>query len=244
MWDRSYRAQERSLRSQDLETNMNWTNAFLGTGLTFAIGLSGCSAIDDLRGKDDDNDSDIKNVARIPDNARVVEEDRGSLDWTATDDGTLYLFDASDKNVLYTSQVRRGQRIGFDAKDDEVSVNGKEVKSLSMADDNTYRIYFLADRESRNDRGNDRISSGRVPDSARVVDESRGGDLQYRADDAGTVYLWNNTDNRLINTFNVERGQSISVSPRSGRAALNGRIIVDDMKLNTRDEYRLLFDRK
>lgn len=221
---------------------MNWNKTLIGAGLTFGIGLTGCSAIDDLRGKDDDNDTDIKDVSRIPDNARIVEEGRGQIDWTATGDGTIYLFDASDKNVLYTSQVRDGQRIGFDPKDDEVSVNGKEVKSLSMADENTYRIYFVGNRDLRNDRISG--SSSRVPDTARVVDESRGGDLQFRADDDGRVYLWNNTDSRLINTFNVEKGQSISVSPRSGKAALNGRVIVDDMNLSTRDEYRLLFDRK
>ncbi len=97
------------------------------------------------------------------------------------------------------------------------------------------------DRKDRVDRID---TTSRVPSSAEVVAEGSGRDLSYKADDDGRVYLYDASNNQLVNSWDVKSGQRLTVSPDNDAISLEGRAISSSTKLNSRTSYKLLFDQR
>ncbi len=103
---------------------------------------------------------------------------------------------------------------------------------------------FGSDRDK--DRGSSRVerrdSADRVPDSAKLVAEGRGNDLSHKFSDDGRAYLYDATNDRIVNSWDVEKGQRLTVSPDNKAVSLDGRAISTSTVLTTKSNYRLLFD--
>ncbi|HEX8339725.1 MAG TPA: hypothetical protein VF624_02345 [Tepidisphaeraceae bacterium] len=209
--------------------------------------------------------------SRIPSNARKVAEGRGALSYRATANGRVYLYDATDRNVLFTDDLLEGDSLTISPGDDRVAINGRSGEKVRLVSENTHRIYFDGRRtgtgvggSTRDDRDRldrdrlDRDRTGRdddlrdrdtrdvsraVPDDARVVAESRGGELSYKADDDGRAYLYDATESKLVKTYAVRRGQRLTISPANGLVAIDGKTIAQNQEFNRRSNYRLLFAR-
>jgi hypothetical protein len=105
-------------------------------------------------------------------------------------------------------------------------------------------IFSDDDDNDRRDRVDRVDTMSRVPSSAEVVAEGRGRDLSYKADDDGRVYLYDASNNQLVNSWDVKSGQRLTVSPDNNAISLEGRAISSSTKLNSRTSYRLLFDER
>ena len=88
----------------------------------------------------------------------------------------------------------------------------------------------------------DQGTSFGVPRSARPVDETHGGRLDYAVRDDGRVYLADYSARTVIWDGSVRRGDRIYVNPDKNRIELNGKKQADiDLKSNHR--FVLFFDR-
>jgi hypothetical protein len=80
-----------------------------------------------------------------------------------------------------------------------------------------------------------------VPDTAQLVAETtRGGTASYKATANGTAYLYDNSNNALVETFNLKKGQRLTVDVARGVATLDGKQVMKK-GLSQRATYRLLF---
>jgi hypothetical protein len=110
---------------------------------------------------------------------------------------------------------------------------------------------FDNDSRSDRDRYDDRYDNSRVsrdverdsgaarnlPRDARVVDEVRGGRLNYSARDSGQVYLYDATAGTLVWDGRVRDGDRVTVNPDKNRIEINGKEQADiDLKSNHRFE--------
>jgi hypothetical protein len=81
-----------------------------------------------------------------------------------------------------------------------------------------------------------------VPRSARRVDETRGGRLDFSVPDDGRAYLADDSAHTVIWDGRVRRGDRIYINPDKNRIELNGKKQADlDLKSNHR--FVLFFDR-
>ena len=81
-----------------------------------------------------------------------------------------------------------------------------------------------------------------VPHSARPVDETHGGRLDFAVPESGRVYLADDTARTVIWDGSVHRGDRVYVNPDKNRIELNGKKQAEiDLKSNHR--FVLFFDR-
>ncbi|HEY0008091.1 MAG TPA: hypothetical protein VGB55_05165, partial [Tepidisphaeraceae bacterium] len=66
-------------------------------------------------------------------------------------------------------------------------------------------------------------------------------DVSYKAAADGQLFLYDKTNSELVQTFNIEKGQRLTVSPEGDAIAVDGKTITRGKGLSKRAEYRLLF---
>ena len=80
-----------------------------------------------------------------------------------------------------------------------------------------------------------------VPSSAMLRSEGTGR-IVDTAPANGTVYVYDNSENRMIYSGTVMAGQRVTVNPKNDRIDVDDRK-VSDQTLHTGDSYRIYFDR-
>ncbi len=102
-------------------------------------------------------------------------------------------------------------------------------------------------RRDRNDRierrdptdRSDRVSG--VPDRAKTVGSGSGRDLSYKADESGTMYVYDAEAGRVVMTERMRKGERFTISPDNRAASIEGREISGGSSLRQRTQYRLLY---
>jgi len=227
-----------------------WKHIMFAAAITAGLGLGTASTAYAQR------DNRDREVPEIVDEAKVVKESSDAISFKLPEKGQVWLYDATEKKVLHSIALNEGNTYGFNTKENRIYVNEKEGPKIDLSSRNTYRIYYVTadardtressrdrDRDRDRDRGSSVAGKSNVPDTAKVVAEGRDEEMSYKARADGTAYLWDNTNNKLINTFNLRDGDRITVSPKSNAVSVNEKTIKgEDMELSRRAEYRLLFD--
>lgn len=97
------------------------------------------------------------------------------------------------------------------------------------------------DRTGTRDRSDDpRDPPVGVPRTARLVDREFD-EMTFRAPDDGTMWVVESTNDRVIYTDRVRRGDEFRLEPDRNRATLNGRTVVErDVKSGIR--HRIFFE--
>ena len=107
------------------------------------------------------------------------------------------------------------------------------------------------DRQSDRERDPDAVISrdsrrprrgmDEIPTSAKRVDEGDSARLTYSPSRAGTLYVYDADDDRLIYSGGVRADDRFAMDPADDRATVNGRTVLgSDLKPNHR--YRLYFE--
>ena len=89
----------------------------------------------------------------------------------------------------------------------------------------------------------DRRGSGldSIPRSAQRVDRGEGTDvLSFRADDDGTLYVYDRDDDRVLWSGPISRDERFMLDAENNEATINGRRILD-RDLRVRHQFRLYF---
>ena len=89
--------------------------------------------------------------ASIASGARTVKSGTGTVEYTATRDGSVYLLEADTNRLIGLAGVRAGQTVRVDAEADEFSIGGKVITNRPLGENHRYEILFRPDTE-RNDR--------------------------------------------------------------------------------------------
>jgi hypothetical protein len=103
----------------------------------------------------------------IPSSARLMEQGKGVVSFTAGRDGRVFVEDTHDLKLLLETQLFEGETLTVDPKADTLSIDGKPLpgpkRSRKLVDEHRHRIYFVGDRTVRqphSSTGGDRDISG------------------------------------------------------------------------------------
>lgn len=102
--------------------------------LFIGVGVVGCSSNPEAE--------------HVPPTARLLVQGDQQLAYTATDDGTVYVFDATDETLVYSGKVEKGQSISIDPDEDQVMLDSRVVLEKDIHAGNRHRIYFEPSDES------------------------------------------------------------------------------------------------
>jgi len=135
----------------------------LGLGLLAA----GCSAFDNDHDHDHhasrdryddryDNSRASGDVERasgtsrsLPRDARMVDEVRsGRMSYTARDSGSVSLYDATARTVVWDGHVRDGDRVTVNPDKNRIEINGKEQADIDLKSNHRFELYST-DRSRR-----------------------------------------------------------------------------------------------
>ncbi len=116
--------------------------------LSLAVGIAGCT-------------SEPK-AEQVPANARLLVEGDRMLNYSAPSDGEVYVYDSSDRKLLYSGQVQKGQSVSIDPDDDKIMIDNKLALEKDIHAGNRHRIYFVPKREGDMDRDGGRVIERRT----------------------------------------------------------------------------------
>lgn len=124
-----------------------------------ALGTAGCSSSDRddrisrdrdryddpiLSGERVERDSDASR--KLPRDANIVDEGRGSLRYNVRDRGIVYVYDVDAATVVWNDKVDDGDRVSVDPDKNKIEINGREATKIDLKSDHRFRIYFLRGR--------------------------------------------------------------------------------------------------
>jgi hypothetical protein len=80
--------------------------------------------------------------AGVPERAALAVESPGALTFVAPASGTAYLRDVPADRIVYRADLRPGQRLAFDPKADQSTLDYQPVQTEGLRRDATYQLYF------------------------------------------------------------------------------------------------------
>jgi hypothetical protein len=82
--------------------------------------------------------------ASVPRDAILVTERSAGLAFAASESGTVYITNKSSNKLIYSTEVRRGDKLIFYPEKGRIILNGTVVKEDSSFDPKqVHRLYFL-----------------------------------------------------------------------------------------------------
>lgn len=86
----------------------------------------------------------------IPLNAREIGEAKETVSYTAPDNGTIYVEDATAHKMIYSGEVKKGQMVRVDAKENQVMIDNQLATKTDLLNDHKYALYFQRSSEAEN----------------------------------------------------------------------------------------------
>ena len=84
----------------------------------------------------------------IPLSASEIGEGKESVFFNAPQDGRVYVYNATRNEMLYNGELRRGQMIKVDAKDNKILIDNQTAVEKDLVNDHRYKIFFDQDESS------------------------------------------------------------------------------------------------
>ena len=80
----------------------------------------------------------------VPADAKSIAKQSGSnpVNFTAPDDGSIYVYDRSEKKMVYSGRLKEGETVEVDPRRDKVRVDGRVVLEKQLRDLNEYQVWF------------------------------------------------------------------------------------------------------
>ena len=208
--------------------------------MMLAIGLMMIASLAVAREPRDEKDKKSDQSA-LPRGAKTVVELKEEGKFKLPAAGKIWLIDSENDDIVHSGAFGEGDVYAFNAKEDKVYRNGKELESVRLDNDRLYKIKYLSNDAKPAPKPND----GRpVPDSAKVVQEGRDKELSYETKADGMAFLYDASHDELIETFRLSAGDRVTVSPKSNAMSVNGKTVSRDIELDRKITYKLLFDVK
>src|SRR4051794_6083519 len=81
----------------------------------------------------------------VPASAKLVAQGEKDLAYRAPEQGTIYVFDKSGQNVLYSGRVQRDDLLKVDAMRDHITLNDRVVMDKQIRDHDALNVFFEPD---------------------------------------------------------------------------------------------------
>ena len=81
----------------------------------------------------------------VPASAKIVAQGEKDLAYRAPEQGTIYVFDKSGQNVLYSGRVQRDDLLKVEAMQDRITLNDRVVMDKQIRDHDAINIFFERD---------------------------------------------------------------------------------------------------
>ena len=99
------------------------------------------------RDRDVDYDLDLDRGGRqfdeVPRGAKQINPDRdGRLKYEAGRDGRVFIVDEDDGVVVFSANLRDGEKVVVDPDNDRLTINGKRVGKINLRARNRYLLFF------------------------------------------------------------------------------------------------------
>jgi hypothetical protein len=79
----------------------------------------------------------------VPATANIVSEGNGDrVSYRVNDYGRVYITDQADQRIIYSGEVRPGDPVEVNAREDRILVGGHTVFDKPLDDGHQFRIYF------------------------------------------------------------------------------------------------------
>jgi hypothetical protein len=182
---------------------------------------------------------DERDPGSIPRAAEVVARGGGRISYRAERDGTVWVVDRESRRVVVSRRVDEGAVVEVQPGDDRVLINGRKVFDNNMEGKHTHEVRFLAEGRWRDER------PARLPrelDGATRVAFGSGGDISHTAREAGTMFVYDASERRIVVSHEVARGAVTTVSPRRDTITVGGKAKPADLRGD--HEYELYFARR
>jgi len=87
----------------------------------------------------------------IPQSASLVTQGNGDLTFTAPHEGMAYVYDPGDHKLVYSGQMKKGQKLELDSRDPNspIKLDGQIVQDKVIRTSHDYKIFF-DDRSMQN----------------------------------------------------------------------------------------------
>ena len=123
-----------SLGKQSRTTSKNRrplaATAFAALLAVGGLGLTGCAGRGEMA---------------IPAGAKLVSSGKnGLVSYTAANRGNVYVFDDTDKKMIFTHEMMRGDRVSVIPNEDVIRINDRTASEQKLVDDHQYQIHFDA----------------------------------------------------------------------------------------------------
>jgi hypothetical protein len=83
----------------------------------------------------------------IPADAVMMSEGTGAVASRSSNDGTVYVYDASDDRIIYQGAVEKNQLVSLDPDKNRLVIDGKTVTEKGINGGHRHKIFF--DRSPR-----------------------------------------------------------------------------------------------
>ena len=117
---------------------------------------------------------------QVPVNAQLLVQGDQELTYTAQRNGEIFVYDSSDKKLLYSGKIDKGQTIAIDPDEDRITVDNQLVLEKDINAGNRHRIYFKEDPKSS-------LENARVIERSTEVREVRPAGERVIVTDGDTV---------------------------------------------------------
>ncbi len=222
-----------------MNTKMNKTRTAAFAALTVGgllLGSVGCDSLGFGGGKDDRGGS-VSPSGRV---GREVASGGGVESFAADADGTVRVYNTKSGKLVYTGDLRRGQRIEVTPDKDSITVDGRTVSSSNLQRNDDHAITFVS-ASDRNTSTVNRNPEG-IPSGARSVGSiSSSRPFTYSAPSDGRVYLYDTRTSRMLTSLNARSGDNFTVDlgKSADRVSLAGRAVSTDV--DPRGSYDVYF---
>lgn len=92
-----------------------------------------------------DSDDARDRISRdIPGTAEQVKSVNGrdNVTYRPDRDGILYVYNSTDRRLIWSGNIERDQRFVLDPTDNRISIDGRKITDARMNPDDNYRLYF------------------------------------------------------------------------------------------------------
>jgi len=80
----------------------------------------------------------------IPSTAQIMDSGNGKIHYTASDDGTVYVYDQPANKLVWSGKVLKGEAVDVDPIKNQVMANGAIVSLKTLNNGDRNDVYFVA----------------------------------------------------------------------------------------------------
>lgn len=121
-------------------------------GVSLLVGTAGCSH---------------ERPLEVPSSATMAVEGNERLAYAAPHDGTVYLYDVGNDQIIYSGAVREGDEVVLDPKENKLTVAGRTAFEKGIDRGHRHRLFFDSDSTDV------KTTHKKVVEEERTVRESR-----------------------------------------------------------------------